>query len=878
VSRAATRGYPPRQQLDELTVEWCGPHALIRLRHETARELQLLASLPGAAGHTLVLASTGAHGHPGLYPVAHSLLGGLADRGRPHTVWLALSDTGRVEPADAARLCAVAAELDVVVLAADGVLTGVLGSGLFVGAAGGGSGWRRFHPDRAGEVVSTRFPMPSWETALPLTPVSHAGLVAEPVPAGLAVRRRQSAPVTPDDLTFNVAADPDYPKVVVGRPGEPPIAPDALAALLATCPPEVRAGLVLVPATVEHCTPGWLAEVAGRLGAPVYTCTGVRFGGPAGIGATVLLGADGQPTRQPLATVLWQSPDGGAQEVLEIAGPPAGWERVDTTSYAPAGSGGQRGVAVLAQVVAEGLVLREQPDPAPPTGPFDPRCWTLTIGTDDAVISAAIPAALRLLLAGLTAEQLAGARVRLRGHREPVTAAALSGILREAGLRVDQGSAGPDPAVRRAAPVPVAGPVATTSVGGSPVDAPRPRAGRHARPADDDDQPADLPTAATTRPGVPPAPVRQPPVQPAPVRHAAMRAPVAEPPAMRAPVAAPPAAPGPAGRAPGQAPPVAAGPMPTIAPMPTMSGTTRAAPRPVRTDPVPIADRPSTRDEQAALAATAGSAFTDALSLVNAAMASWPTLRRDESPGAKTDYVAVCLYLGAGPAGAVRLNDSLRHDQPVLLAGLPQCVASGLRRLPTHRRPLLRQSRTVPTHSDPYPVGSVLGEPAFLSASAALDVCVPGAQLDLLIWPRTARRTAELGVHHSVDEAVFPLGTRFKALATRTAAPRPAATDGAEADRSPAATGPRIAVLLRELAPGEAAGSAESEARDLAALARLDKAWTARQKSPVRLVDDPDVVVRLTTPMVTADAEAQARQRARPAATQGGGPGRQVAR
>jgi hypothetical protein len=124
-----------------------------------------------------------------------------------------------------------------------------------------------------------------------------------------------------------------------------------------------------------------------------------------------------------------------------------------------------------------------------------------------------------------------------------------------------------------------------------------------------------------------------------------------------------------------------------------------------------------------------------------------------------------------------------------------------------------------------------------------LDITVPGAELDVLIWPASARRTAELLAGRPVNEAVFVAGARFKALAVRTAE-----DDDREDDEGPAA--PRVAALYRELAPSEQSSGTELDEHDQAVLAKLDRILARRQKGTLRLVDDPSIVDRLTTSMV----------------------------
>ncbi|EWM19083.1 hypothetical protein [Kutzneria sp. 744] len=211
--------------------------------------------------------------------------------------------------------------------------------------------------------------------------------------------------------------------------------------------------------------------------------------------------------------------------------------------------------------------------------------------------------------------------------------------------------------------------------------------------------------------------------------------------------------------------------------------------------PMALEDRPSTPAEQSRLSDSGGTEYTEALAKVNVALSAWPMLR----PEAKADYIAVCMYLGYGDGGGISLNETLTTGGPAPFDGYLPCLMSGLRRLPTHRRVVLRQEKLDDGADCPYPAGAVLDEPAFLSASAALDTTTPDAGLDVLIWPLSARRTTELVMGRALDEAVFPPGRRFKALAVLTA-------DGEPEDDDLRA--PKTAVLVRELVPGEDPNSA----------------------------------------------------------------------
>jgi hypothetical protein len=326
---------------------------------------------------------------------------------------------------------------------------------------------------------------------------------------------------------------------------------------------------------------------------------------------------------------------------------------------------------------------------------------------------------------------------------------------------------------------------------------------------------------------------------------------------------APPAAPAWMAQPNGSAPPQqAVEPAPEIAPEPA-GPVPPAAPEPVDLSQVAaVADRSSTPTEQTRFAASAGEAFGEALATVNAALATWPALRQgDDSSRAKSDYVAVCLYFGRGDGNATALNEAVRRGRPGVLDGHLPCMVSGIRRLPIHRRAVLRQcaGRAAMVGEQGSGAGRLWTEPGFLSASMDLDVTVPGAELDVLIWPATARRTSELMMGRTIDEAVFAAGARFKALAVRTRS-----DDEDDPDVDPGApAAPRLAVLIRELAPAETATpSPELDDRDTAVLAKLDRALEQRWRTAIRLLDDSELVTRLTTELVEHRGEAIGAQRA----------------
>jgi hypothetical protein len=101
---------------------------------------------------------------------------------------------------------------------------------------------------------------------------------------------------------------------------------------------------------------------------------------------------------------------------------------------------------------------------------------------------------------------------------------------------------------------------------------------------------------------------------------------------------------------------------------------------------------------------------------------------------------------------------------------------------------------------------------------------------------------------------VFAAGARFKALAVRVPD-----GDGPGDDEDERPSAPRVAVLVRELAPAEPHSGEELDARDLAVLPKLERALDQRWSSATRLLDDPWAVARLTSPLLEVRPERAAR-------------------
>jgi hypothetical protein len=169
--------------------------------------------------------------------------------------------------------------------------------------------------------------------------------------------------------------------------------------------------------------------------------------------------------------------------------------------------------------------------------------------------------------------------------------------------------------------------------------------------------------------------------------------------------------------------------------------------------------------------------------------AAFATRVLSESPGlhggprssvgdAVTDLAAVRLYL-TGSTQAI--DAAIRSAAAGPHVPLARCVASGLRRLPSHRGGAVLRASLGPAERAWYREGTVVVERSFLAASTVIRRDLPG-DTDILLWSLTARRTA-LVVPDVPDRLLFAPDTRFKVLRT--------------------VGGDRPAVMMREMAAAE---------------------------------------------------------------------------
>ncbi len=414
----------------------------------------------------------------------------------------------------------------------------------------------------------------------------------------------------------------------------------------------------------------------------------------------------------------------------------------------------------------------------------------------------------------------------------------------------------PDPAPR---PVPAAvGPPIRTSTSGGP-DEPAAGPRRPVAPATYGSTP-DVPSSAAV-PAPAPAPARtaaegghrpEPPTEPAvepptePVAQLPLPAPEADPnedptPAPdeepnEAPAVAPVETPdqAPDGDDPDRDDQNADGPDddPDATPAPPAHPQTRlltpeasAAPAP-GTTAVATVSGPDDRD---AVRALLGEHYQRCSGRVDQVATRLPGLRSTSKDDIKPDLAAVLLHHGDTgiPVARAELVAAARSGDPALAPFL-RCLASGLRRLPSHHGAVLL---CAPPGPDPaallahYRVGLRLTEPAPVTGLTAPAVELPGTSVEFFIWSATGRRTAAFGSGTEDPRVTFAPGTSFTVLATVPADP----TDPA---------GRSARVLLRESGPADA----DPADRDRSALSRLTS-WLDRrdQLSPAdrRHVEDP---------------------------------------
>ncbi|PPS90954.1 hypothetical protein [Streptomyces sp. MH60] len=308
--------------------------------------------------------------------------------------------------------------------------------------------------------------------------------------------------------------------------------------------------------------------------------------------------------------------------------------------------------------------------------------------------------------------------------------------------------------------------------------------------------------------GAPPAPVPDAPrARPVPTGAPSARsAPPVPDPVGGTAAGQPPARPDPAPRP--RVEPVPAAPAPAAAEADRPATRTESAAPRGPLPPVPVEPQhSSTPAERTEFRRLAESTWERHSAVVNRALAEMPALRGAEQETARTDLVALRMYLdnAEGPLDHRELAKSLRSGEPRLVpyAG---CMASALARLPSYRGVVLRG------------LGGVAGPGRLRPGDVVRDAApVSGLPLDpagtqrvagagFAIWSTTGRRVRRL--LDGDEQIVFAPGTAYRVLAVRT--------DGA---------GPLI--MLRQIRSPDTA-SVLLEDADETALERLNQALSGR--------------------------------------------------
>ncbi|MET9506779.1 hypothetical protein ABZY42_34610 [Streptomyces sp. NPDC006622] len=263
---------------------------------------------------------------------------------------------------------------------------------------------------------------------------------------------------------------------------------------------------------------------------------------------------------------------------------------------------------------------------------------------------------------------------------------------------------------------------------------------------------------------------------------------------------------------PGASTPAASG---TAPPPPAALATGRTDPPAVPAPSISVPYRPghvSTVTERAGFRDLVGSGWERHGAAVLRWLTRMPALRGQELEEARADLIALHAYLTDedGPLHHTTLARDLRTGDG-RLPGYAACLASALRRLPSHRGVAVRGAVPDAGEGVPEP-GTLLLDPAPVGALALPRARPEGVPVRYVIWSVTGRKVRQLldrtGAA-AADEIVFAPGSAFRVLDTRTPHGVPV-------------------VLLRELSATAAdyQGGAEEELSglDRSALDRLEKA------------------------------------------------------
>jgi hypothetical protein len=441
----------------------------------------------------------------------------------------------------------------------------------------------------------------------------------------------------------------------------------------------------------------------------------------------------------------------------------------------PAHRAGEEDFRMLRLAVQHGVSLAEPPPADMPPEPAAPQVRTVASSRARPSGESAAPAR--------SPERATGSMEAGVGlTAEDVTAPATSSPVAE------RSGYGPAPTTRPTpssapAPRPLAQPVPSASAPKAPplTNAPEPGRPFH------DDRAEPLPRILGTIPMTPVTPAGQlapvvpanPPEPPSPASEPKQEAPA--PPSsparsvpfvqssLRLPSSAAATAAGSPAAAAEPAPPTSSGP---VTPPPS-SAAARPDPaaaaggsRP-RVPAKPV--RRSTDAERAAFRSLAQPVWERHSAAVNRAMTRLPVLRGAQMDAARTDLVAVHIYL-SGDA------EELTDGSPESLGCYLACLSSGLCRLPSYRGVAVRGG--LPAGGlGRLAQGSVLREPGPVDAlPIGIAADLPVRTGGYVIWSSTGRRVRPLlGTTPGVasDEVVFPPGVTFRVLDVRSTGPAP---------------------------------------------------------------------------------------------------------
>ncbi|MDI2027549.1 hypothetical protein QFW96_02950 [Saccharopolyspora sp. TS4A08] len=412
----------------------------------------------------------------------------------------------------------LAEALDVEVVAPDGDLVMLRGGELF--SAGEQTGWVGFRPGASKTHDGPRYPIPEWQdglsTSLRTRPIDPR-ISITPIPAGVWVRAAGQPARPHSDVGFRLPLSRNRLAVVVGAPGEPQPATEALAAFVSGLPAPMRDTFGLIGYGPEPVSVRPVAQqLAELLGQAVHGCHAVPQYLPEGGQTWLVPDETGDASWLPFVLESTYQPG--------VPPTPRNW-LPPVSGLTGAGAGTfwlQDGW--LVDVLATGLLVR------PVRVPIDPVASRLPISPDAVnlvVSSAAGPPPERVLTAveRLASELPAAARERLRLVATPHAGPDYLGRL-AASLKVDVhvlGTGGPGPAVAVAPNAPLrshpweagSGVVPTGLADGQPVAwIPAPPSGVAAAPST-----GPAPAFPQPGPSAPAVAAQSEPAAPAAVQH-----------------------------------------------------------------------------------------------------------------------------------------------------------------------------------------------------------------------------------------------------------------------------------------------------------------------------------------------------------------------